>query len=62
MGFNYPYAEGEQGMTIEELDATFDRLMDITYEATGAEVQICKSKTNYLYETRFKTATTLDEM
>ena len=54
-GFNYPYVEGEAGLTAEQLDAEVDRLLGIMSEG---EVHLSKSQGKYLYESRFKPVVT----
>ena len=52
MGFNYPYAEGAEGMTELELNTMVDSLL--ADKVTGSEVQMSHAQGRYLYDTRFR--------
>ena len=61
LGFNYPYDEEGTGLTAAELDAMVDGLLAPEPPPTADEVQISKPQASYLYETRFKPETGIED-
>ena len=51
MGFNHPYVEDAEGLTVEALNQYVDYLLTVL---SADEVKLSKSQGQYLYETRFK--------
>jgi hypothetical protein len=52
--FNHPFDSEGQGLTADEFDAMVDSLLSTDTPFTNDEVQISKTQTEYLYNTRFK--------
>ena len=61
LGFNYPYDEEGTGLTAAELDAMVDGLLAPEPPPTDSEVWISKAQASYLYETRFKPETGIED-
>mgnify|MGYP003632212859 CR=1 FL=1 len=56
LGFNYPYIDDDNGLTESELNSMVDSLLADNH--TGSEVQMSHKQGRYLYDTRFKPAST----
>tara|TARA_R110000850_G_scaffold3000_1_gene14097 strand:- start:41 stop:382 length:342 start_codon:yes stop_codon:yes gene_type:complete len=52
--FNPPFDSEAQGLTYAQFDAMVDSLLSTDTPFTNDEVQISKTQTEYLYNTRFK--------
>ena len=61
LGFNHPYDDEGTGLTAAELDAMVDGLLAPEPPPTDSEVWISKAQASYLYETRFKPETGIED-